>query len=80
MSKTKDIIWDGTFDNNTYYAQVWRVSDSEGTLDIYEDEGPYGDPAYSARVSLSYGAMFGPDVSDINDWIKKVLDFIDRDC
>lgn len=76
----KDIIWEGGFDNNTYYATVSRDNDNEGTLDVYEGATPSGDPVYSARVGLSYGAMFGPDVADVNDWIKKVLDFIDRDC
>lgn len=30
------------------------------------------------RVGLSYGAMFGPDVMDVEEWQMKVVNFVDN--
>lgn len=30
------------------------------------------------RVGLSYGAIFGPDIMDVQEWQAKIIDFIDN--
>lgn len=33
---------------------------------------------YFEKVSLAYGAVFGPDAGDVATWQEKVVDFIDK--
>ena len=67
------IIWESTLDNR-YAIQVVRVAPYLGKLVIREAD----EEIFSQQVGLSYGATFGPDVSDIADWQEIVLGFIDN--
>jgi hypothetical protein len=69
----EQIIWESTLDNR-YAIQVVRVAPYEGKLAIREAD----EEIFSQQVALSYGATFGPDVSDIADWQEIVLGFIDN--
>jgi hypothetical protein len=69
----EQIIWKSTLDNR-YAIQVVRVAPYRGKLVIREAD----EEIFSQQVALSYGATFGPDVSDIADWQEIVLNFIDK--
>ncbi len=44
-----------------------------GTLTITEGQTVL----FSKEVSVSYGAVFGPDIADVQTWQNMALDFID---
>ena len=69
----EQIIWKSTLDNR-YAIQVVRVAPYQGKLVIREAD----EEVFSHQVRLSYGATFGPDVSDIADWQEIVLGFINN--
>lgn len=70
------IVWEATIDNNTWKAQVVRVDSYNGTLEIYRVEPE--EKVYSEDVSLSYGAIFGPDVADVAYWQEKTIEVVDN--
>jgi hypothetical protein len=69
----EQIIWESTLDNR-YAIQVVRVAPYEGKLVIREAD----EEIFSQQVPLSYGATFGPDVSDIANWQEIALGFIEN--
>ena len=67
------IIWESTLDDR-YEVQVVRLAPYIGKLTISDD----GEEIFSQQVALSYGAVFGPDVSDIAEWQEIAANFIDN--
>ena len=67
------IIWGSTLDDR-YEVQVVRLAPYIGKLTIRDD----GEEIFSQQVGLSYGAVFGPDVSDIAEWQEIAANFIDN--
>lgn len=57
-----NVIWEVSAP--PYTARVIRTSAYGGTLEVREGE----EMLLSMQVGLSYGARFGPDVSDVADW------------
>ena len=68
------VIWESRLDNK-FDVRVIRESASKGNLVVELN----GDRLYSKEVYLSYGATFGPDISDIGDWQKTAADYIDNE-
>jgi hypothetical protein len=71
---TEEIIWSNVL-NNRYDCKVVRNSGYTGQLTVYDNELKHY--LYSEEVRLSYGAAFGPDALDLNEWmnmIEKVVD------
>lgn len=71
-----DNIWEATIDNR-FKCSVVRSEDYTGKLIIVdtEDEDKI---IHKTDVSLSYGAMFGPDVSDISEWEEICINIVDE--
>ena len=68
----EDVVWVGTLDNR-YTVTVIRTRPYHGELSIRE-----GDQILLREdVGLSYGALFGPDVSDVAEWQQRAVEFID---
>lgn len=68
-------VWESRLDNR-YDIYVTRVGDSsnyEGELVIEES----GNVLHREHVTLSYGAIFGPDVADVEDWENRAIRFVD---
>lgn len=72
----EDVVWEVTLDDNTWSAKVVRLTDYTGELTVTEVST--GEVVHRETVGLSYQAIFGPDVSDVEDWQSKVLDVIDN--
>lgn len=70
------LVWRSKLDNR-YLIEVHRTDDSHGKLYVF-DHNKGDQEIFSQEVGLSYGAMFGPDVADVNEWQEKVLDFVDN--
>jgi hypothetical protein len=67
-----NVIWTSTLDGK-YALTITRIDDYLGELTISE-----GDVLLHREVvSLSYGALFGPDVADVSEWQRIAVDFVD---
>ncbi len=78
----EEVVWSSTLDER-FDVKVIRIPSSEGVPEGYEgmlivsDRTANDSVIFEQLVGLSYGATFGPDVSDVNAWCETVLDFID---
>ena len=59
-----DVIWDVKLDG-VYRCYVERVNTHNGVLRITDEAGK---ELFKKDVGLSFGAVFGPDVSDVAYW------------
>jgi len=67
-----ELIWESTLDH-IYRITVTRVDQYNGTFRIHK-----GDQLLKEEpVTLAYGAPFGPDAADVQEWEDKAVVFID---
>lgn len=71
-----EIIWESGVDDGKYSVKVVREASHRGKLTLVEVAS--GVVLLDKEVGLSYGAMFGPDVSDIAEWQDMVMARIDE--
>jgi hypothetical protein len=69
------LVWVSFLDAR-YQLEVWRTGSHIGNLFIW-DHNADDKEIHSEPVSLSYGAQFGPDVSDVNEWCAKGITIVD---
>ena len=67
-------IWENQCDNR-FDVSVDQDTYSSGTLKVVDSTT--GTEIHSEHVSVSYGAKYGPDVSDVSDWQDKGCAAID---
>lgn len=72
----KDIVWHSKLDER-YLIEVRRTGWRAANLFIF-DHNNDDKKLTQFKVRLSYGAQFGPDVADVEEWQEKVVDFIDN--
>jgi len=65
------ILWESTLDNR-FHVEV----DSDCVLRIFDNSNCQ--LLHSESVVLSYGAVFGVDAGDIEDWQMKTIDIVDN--
>lgn len=70
-----ELVWEAFLDRR-YQCEVERTSQYTGVLKIYDTLNEKKE-LFSKEVTLSYGAVFGPDVDDVSVWQDTVVDFID---
>lgn len=68
------VIWEAELDGK-YDCTVTRRSDTLGTLTVTTKDGKN---LYTGIVSLMYGAVFGPDVEDMELWEKMCIEVVDN--
>lgn len=68
----KDIIWEAELDNK-YKCYVVRTDAYKGQLYIKENDIII----FEKVVSLSYGAVFGPDIADVMSWEDTCSNYVD---
>lgn len=76
------LVWGSSVDEGTWWVQVTDVERPEGVvsdygavLAVFKDDEV--EPRHEEGVMLAYGAMFGPDLSDVAVWQQKALTVID---
>lgn len=70
--ETPDIVWESKLDGK-YDCRVIRKDHYNGTLKVLD-----GDNLLLEKdVGLSYGAVFGPDVADVNQWMQDAMQLVD---
>jgi hypothetical protein len=67
-----NVVWTSTLDGR-YEVTVTRTDDYHGELTISEGN----QVRHRESVGLSYGAIFGPDVTDVADWRRIAVEFVD---
>ena len=70
-----ELIWKAVLDER-YEVEVVRTSQITGTLTVKDRDGSL---MLSENTHLSYGAAFGPDVGDVEDWMTKALNVVDEE-
>jgi hypothetical protein len=70
------LVWGGIVDRR-YISEVQRVTNQIGQLLVF-DTRTLNEIIHQQEVNLSYGAQFGPDMADIEEWKDMVLQVIDR--
>ncbi len=71
----RQVVWQATLDDR-YDCRVERTGERQGEL-IVEDTRGERLVLLTQTVSLSYGAVFGPDIADVQEWealCEKVVD------
>lgn len=68
-----EIIWESKLDDK-WNCVVTRTAEYSGQLTVSDQE----EVILSESVSLSYGAAFGPDVSDVAMWQDKCIEVVDK--
>ena len=65
------VVWWSRLDGR-YQIEVHRLDELHGTLYIFDHAN--GDALiHNEQVGLSYGAVVGPDVDDVDDWRERAL-------
>lgn len=70
------LIYYNTIDNNTFSMRVDRLDPYTGLLKVIHISSE--SVIYTGKVSLMYGAFFGPDVADVHVWQEIALQEIDK--
>jgi hypothetical protein len=74
MADERQLVWEAELDNR-YRCEVRRTDDYAGELKMVDGERVL----ICENVGLMYGALFGPDVSDVVDWQDKCTAAADAD-
>lgn len=72
------LVWRSKLDDR-YLIEVHRTGTNNytGKLVVF-DHDRNNQEIFSMDIGLSHGAIFGPDIADVDEWRDKVLDFIDN--
>ena len=77
MSDEADVVWQATVDDGAFRVTVIRDPLVSYNGDLVVSHVETGAVILAQSVGLSYGAVFGPDVSDVAAWQVTSLDAID---
>jgi hypothetical protein len=69
------MIWEQTVDKGVYRCRVERIDDYHGRLIVVEASSEK--VLLDKPVGLSYGARFGPDTGDVDDWQRQSITAIE---
>ena len=70
-----NVVWWSRLDGH-YQIEVQRVDDYRGELCVF-DHDQDDRLIVHEPVTLSYGAVFGPDVSDVDVWQERAIHLVD---
>lgn len=74
----EDAVWSATVDDGEFKVTVLRDEESQHNGELTVIHIPSDTTILTSQVGLSYGAIFGPDVSDVAAWQVMTLDAIDE--
>jgi hypothetical protein len=69
------VVWWSRLDGR-YQIEVQRLDERQGVLRIF-DHANGNTQIHDEPVGLSYGAVFGPDVADVDDWRERAVRVVD---
>jgi hypothetical protein len=68
------IVWSCDDKEHEFIGRVVRTGERSGELMLIRIAT--GEVLRQERVSLAYGAVFGPDIADANDWLRKIYTWV----
>ncbi len=71
------LVWWSRLDSK-YQIEVQRTEDGKGATLVVFDHTDNDKVVFSEPTSLSYGAIFGPDVSDVEIWKERSCNVVDN--
>ncbi len=72
-----NLVWWSRLDHR-FQIEVQRVDNYAAKLIIFDHLNENAE-LLCEDVGLSYGALFGPDVSDVDEWQNRCMKFIDEE-
>ncbi len=70
------VVWKNILDKK-YRVEVERIDSGSGELKVFDGVDEKSNVLHREKVTISYNAIFGPDVADVSIWEDKVINFID---
>ena len=70
-----ETIWESTVDDGMFKCAVTRTGKRTGMLTV--EDTTQNKTLLEQAVSLSYGAIFGPDIDDVRHWQELCINIID---
>lgn len=70
------IVWGAQLDGR-YQIEIQRIDNATASLCIFDHQDGMKE-LKCWDVTLSYGAMFGPDIDDVSQWMDMAADFVDN--
>lgn len=70
-------IWSATVDNNRFLVAVWPIEGKSHTGQLRVSVIENDEELLSDQVRLDYGAIFGADVANVNEWQARAIEAID---
>lgn len=74
--KVTDAVWSSDIDDGEFSAQVIQDGEHTGLFTVIVNDTD--EELISERVTLSYGAIFGPDADDVEEWKRRAIEAIDE--
>jgi len=72
-------VWRASVDNGTFLCRVVRAEDNPGYAGVLTvSHMQSGEVLLTEGVSLSFQAIFGPDVADVIEWQERSIEVIDE--
>ena len=72
----ENIVWCIVLDNR-YGAEVERTTTHKGFLNIFDLDNN-GKLVSSNETNISYDAIFGPDINDVEKWKNDIINIVDN--
>lgn len=69
-----EIVWQAKLDEK-YGCAVARIAERQGRLVVTNEETK--EVLLDKQVPLAYGALFGPDMSDVTEWQELCIAVVD---
>ena len=76
MPKLTDVVWSSDVDDGEFSVMVVQDGDNTGILTVTVNETK--EELIDERVTLAYGALFGPDAEDVSLWKDRAIEVIDE--
>lgn len=71
----ENVVWSCIADDGAWLIRVVGVGERTAVLQVLNNETQ--DIIHEEPTGLSYGAIFGPDIDDVNRWGNRALEIID---
>ena len=71
-----NVVYDNTLDGGRYRLRVIHQDNGGGYLTVTQEAEEK--LLYACEVPLAYGAIFGPDASDVAEWQEIAIKIVDN--
>lgn len=76
VTEPAEVVWQATIDGRAWLATVVATGEAEAVLTVRRVSDEH--EILRENVGLTFGAIFGPDVSDVQMWSVMIVEAIDK--